>query len=84
MTRRSMLGRALGLHRTQPTEVYGPVWPEVSDAVRPGAAEAPSELDAIFASLRSGSAPWAAEDLPADPGAANRLLGELDRLWQNH
>lgn len=40
-------------------------------------------LAAIFASIRTGEAPWSLDDLPNDTGAAAILLDELDRLWQN-
>lgn len=42
-----------------------------------------AELDAIFASIRSGEAPWTLDQLPADTGATAVLLTELDRLWHN-
>jgi hypothetical protein len=46
---------------------------------------APAEdtLAAIFASIRTGEAPWSLDELPTDTGATTVLLGELDRLWQN-
>jgi hypothetical protein len=40
-------------------------------------------LAAIFASIRDGQAPWSLEEVPADTGATEVLLSELDRLWQN-
>lgn len=40
-------------------------------------------LAAIFASIRTGEAPWSLDELPTDTGATTVLLGELDRLWQN-
>ncbi len=42
-----------------------------------------SPLEDIFASIRSGETPWTLDELPADTGAANVLLSELDRLWAN-
>ena len=46
---------------------------------------APTEdtLAAIFASIRTGEAPWSLDELPTDTGATSVLLSELDRLWQN-
>lgn len=40
-------------------------------------------LAAIFTSIRTGEAPWRLEELPAETGASEVLLSELDRLWQN-
>lgn len=40
-------------------------------------------LAAIFTSIRNGEAPWRLEELPAETGASEVLLSELDRLWQN-
>jgi hypothetical protein len=40
-------------------------------------------LASIFASIRDGQAPWTLDELPADTGASEVLLSELDRLWQN-
>ena len=40
-------------------------------------------LAAIFASIRTGEAPWSIDELPTDTGATTVLLSELDRLWQN-
>ena len=40
-------------------------------------------LAAIFASIRTGEAPWSIDELPTDTGATAVLLSELDRLWQN-
>ena len=40
-------------------------------------------LASIFASIREGHTPWTLEEVPADTGAAEVLLSELDRLWQN-
>ena len=40
-------------------------------------------LAAIFASIREGQAPWSLDEVPADTGATEVLLSELDRLWQN-
>jgi hypothetical protein len=40
-------------------------------------------LATIFASIRTGEAPWSLDELPTDTGATTVLLSELDRLWQN-
>jgi hypothetical protein len=40
-------------------------------------------LAMIFASIREGQAPWSLDQLPAETGATEVLLSELDRLWQN-
>jgi hypothetical protein len=44
---------------------------------------AETTLAAIFASIRQGQAPWTIDEVPADTGATEVLLSELDRLWQN-
>lgn len=46
-------------------------------------APAESTLAVIFASIRDGQTPWTLDELPADTGASEVLLSELDRLWQN-
>jgi hypothetical protein len=47
------------------------------------ATPAQDALAAIFASIRDGETPWTLEEVPADTGATEVLLSELDRLWQN-
>jgi hypothetical protein len=44
---------------------------------------AQTTLAAIFASIREGHSPRSLDELPAETGATEVLLSELDRLWQN-
>ena len=75
MAKRSILRQAFSRAvRKQADEIYGPIAPPNSS---------PSELEAIFAALRTGEPIDAAETLPADTGVVDLWLHELDRLWRH-
>ncbi len=85
MGTRSLLIEALGQKQKEFLH-----WPEGVDAYEAPADEdfdesgAPApEIDEIFATIRTGDAPWDVTALPEDTGATGVLLTELDRLWQN-